>query len=114
MSLGELMLEIGTWLATPILVNSFVEVDYWSGIHFIFGMIIIWALFKYKFLKRFRKTPLRFALVLMVLYEFGEFIVWSNPVIFNNIIPVPENALNFWWDLVIGMGGALFQLRRRK
>ena len=114
MSLGEILLEIGTWLATPIFINSFVELDYWSIVHFIFGMIIIWALFKYSFLKKYRKTPLRFALFLMLLYEFGEFIVWSNPLQFNNFIPEPETFVNQIWDVIIGYLGALFWFRRRK
>ena len=108
------MLEIGTFLATPVFIKSWIEIDIWSLVHFIAGMLIIVALFKYKFLKRYRKNPFRFVLFILVLYEFLEFVVWSNPVIFNNIIPVPENSLNFWWDLIVGMGGSWSQLRRRK
>jgi len=114
MSLADTLLEIGTWLATPIFINSFIEIDYWSIVHFIFGMLIIIGLFKYKSLRKYRKSPLRFALVLMILYEIGEVIIWSNPEIFNNIIPMPENPLNFWWDIIIGMLGSWVQLRRRK
>ena len=114
MSLTEALLEIGTFLATPIIMTSLVEIDLWSIIHFIFGMIIIWALFKYRFWKRFRKNPLIFAFVIMAIYETCEVIIWYNPEIFNNLIPLPENWLNLWWDLIIGMGGAWLQLRRRK
>ena len=108
------MLEMGTFLATPVFVNSLVEIDLWSGIHFIFGILIIKALFKYRFLKKYRKNPIRFALVLMILYEIAEVIVWSNPEIFHNLIPVPENPLNFLWDLIVGLAGSWFKIRRRK
>ncbi len=114
MSLELLRLQIADFLATSLFINSFIELDYWSLVHFIMGMLIIAGVFRYKFLKKYRKKPLMFAFVVIVIYEILEIIVWSNPITFGNFIPEPESTVNIIWDVIVGYLGALLEIRRRK
>lgn len=111
MSLETIRLQLAEILATPLIVNKFIEIDLWSFVHFLAGIIIIIGLFKYKFVKKYRNRPLAFAFIVITLYELVEMLVWSNPITFNGFIPEPETPINQVWDIIIGMLGAKFQLR---
>lgn len=114
MSLEALRLQIADFLATPLIVNKLIEIDIWSFVHFIIGMLLVLAIFKYSFLKKYRKNPMRFVFPIIIASEILEIIVWSNPATFNNFIPEPESFINQVWDIIISFSGVIFQIRRTK
>src|SRR3990167_4510925 len=94
--------ELISYLNTQIVSNKYIFLDYWSFVHLLSGIIIMWYIIKNnnQLIKRLKVKGIYFGLfVVLFLYEVFELAIYRRPLSFIS----PEALLDLSWDIAIGM-----------
>ena len=100
----ETRVAIAEFLGIELISYNFIQLDIWSIIHFLSGILVMFLIFKFLKLNIYLKYLLLFLII--GFFEFAESYIYINQQLFNGFVRA-ENFIDTFWDIIVGLFGGI-------